>query len=184
MTERDHLDRAPDQFRRQYRQAVAELRRRHHENAARLLEPIVSQRPTFAPAHNRLGVASVRGGDRRQAEERFHEALAADPKFAPALTNLANLAFEAGDEEAARSLYERAIAADPRHGPAYHNLAALHRRAGRTTAAVRSLRKARRLRGLSPETSGERVFYREPGCLVPAALLALLGLVYLLVLVL
>jgi tetratricopeptide (TPR) repeat protein len=100
-----------------------------------------------AAAHNKRGVALVRGADRDGAALAFLAALEAEPRHVPAIVNVGNLLLESGMTADAIEHYEAALRLDDRYAPAYQNLGVALRRLGRRAESVRALRTAGRLSG-------------------------------------
>lgn len=63
-------------------------------------------RPTFAPAHNNLGVLARQTGDYEGAADHFGQAVVADPGYDPAVRNLCRLLYDQPNELAVRELRE------------------------------------------------------------------------------
>lgn len=93
-------------------------------------------------AHNLLGIAYARQGDKPHAREAFNAALNRDPKFAPALANLGFLALSDGQEQAGKAKLEAAWAVDKSYTAAALGLAALAERAGKPEETKRRLEEA------------------------------------------
>jgi superkiller protein 3 len=78
--------------------------------------------PTFAEAHNHLGMALIQTGDDEKAIKEFREAVRLNPNYAEAHGNLGATLTSNNDDEALREL-ERAISLRPDLVKAHFNLA-------------------------------------------------------------
>lgn len=146
MKEATYLERAQEELRNKYLQAVGNMKGRAVEGAFAALEEIVEEEPGFVPAYNKLGVIEARRKRRDEADGWFRAALDIDDNFAPAYTNLGNIAHELGRQAQAIELYRMAIEVDEDYGVAYNNLGSVLRAEGRYGEAVPYLKKARRLK--------------------------------------
>ena len=179
MREEEYLKIVSKEIAENYKKALLLMRSERNEDAEILLRNIIERATGFAPAHNKIGVMYAAKKDRGEAEAWFNMALQIDSEFAPSLTNLGSLAAEKGDQELAKQYYLRAIEIDGSYGPAHKNLAVIYKKEGNIHAFMRHLKRSRRASGLSAEIIKKRVFYKEPGCIVPSALLIIILAVYL-----
>lgn len=99
--------------------AVVRLQQERPEDAARLLEDVLGQRPNFVPGWAQLGRAQLELGRPREAAQSFRRALALDGSEGRLYEALARALRQAGEgEEAERVLAEETLlAAKPAGGP-------------------------------------------------------------------
>ncbi|MBM4398425.1 MAG: tetratricopeptide repeat protein, partial [Deltaproteobacteria bacterium] len=90
--------------------------------AAALFRQAVDLDPSYADAHNNIGVLLQKSGDHEGATAAFLAALKADPDYAPARMNLGNSLKKSFDFDAAIAAYKEAIRIDPACADCYFNL--------------------------------------------------------------
>ena len=105
-------------------------------DAASLLRQATEAAPTYAEAHNSLGILLLETGQTAEAREALERAVAFRPDYANAHTNLGNALSAAGKGEEAAVAYRRAIALDPYDLQAYHRLARTHLALGAVDRAL------------------------------------------------
>jgi aspartate beta-hydroxylase len=111
---------------------AAEARRQGRaDEAARLLETVVADRPGHTGALNSLGLARLALGDIQGAIEMLERAAAADPNAPPIWLNLAEAWQKAGDPKREIESLDRALAIDPYLLPALLRKAQALERLGR-----------------------------------------------------
>lgn len=93
--------------------------------AAESARALVDMAPSSPQAHNLLGIALAKQGDRAAARTAIEKALSLDGKFAPALANLGLLALADKQVEAGEKYLRDALAASPGHTVASLALASL-----------------------------------------------------------
>ena len=117
---------------------VARYRCSRFDEAAALLRQATEAAPTYAEAHNSLGILLLETGQTAEARTVLEHAVALRPDYANAHTNLGNALSTAGTLEEAATAYRKAIALDPHDLQAHHRLARTHLALGsvdRTLAA-------------------------------------------------
>ncbi|MDE0380065.1 MAG: tetratricopeptide repeat protein [Rhodospirillales bacterium] len=105
---------------------VARYRCSRFDEAAGLLRQATEAAPTYAEAHNSLGILLLETGETAEARAVLERAVALRPDYANAHTNLGNALSTAGQLEEAATVYRRAIALDPYDLQAHHRLARTH----------------------------------------------------------
>ena len=105
---------------------VARYRCSRFDEAAALLHQATQAAPTYAEAHNSLGILLLETGQTAEARAVLERAVALRPDYANAHTNLGNALSTAGALEEAAAVYRRAIALDPYDLQAHHRLARTH----------------------------------------------------------
>ena len=105
---------------------VARYRCSRFDEAAALLRQATQAAPTYAEAHNSLGILLLETGETAEARAVLERAVALRPDYANAHTNLGNALSTAGALEEAATAYRRAIALDPYDLQAHHRLARTH----------------------------------------------------------
>ncbi len=98
-----------------YRQALELANSGKNSEARRRLEELVSRHPTYAVAHNDLGVLCQQAGDLDQARRHQEQALRLQPGNLTFQKNLADLLYIAcGETEEAMKLYVKILGNNPR----------------------------------------------------------------------
>ena len=115
---------------------VARYRCSRFEEAAALLRQATEAAPTYAEAHNSLGILLLETGQDSEARAVLERAVALRPDYANAHTNLGNALSAAGTLEEAGTAYRRAIALDPYDLQAHHRLARTHLALGAVDQAL------------------------------------------------
>ena len=123
-------------------EAQAALSRGDLQGAVRLSRIAVQQDPDDAEAHNTLGTALAKAGDRAGAEAAYRAAARAAPKLYKPYANLANLLAGAGRIEEARQQLHVAASLEPSAGRLWLRLAQLHLLASDEGEAKRALTRA------------------------------------------
>jgi len=98
--------------------------------------------PSFADAHNALGVALINQSRRQEALAAFRAALAADPQHVEANNNAANVLAALGRREEAVGHLERALDKNPNLAEGHLNLGLLFQALRRYDEAIASFRRA------------------------------------------
>ena len=93
-------------------------------------------------AHNGLGLALDRKGDREGAIEQYREALEIDPRCAEARLNLGVVLDKCGRREEAIAQYDKVLEIDPESAQARYNLGLAYFRMGDMSQAVAQYRQA------------------------------------------
>ena len=115
---------------------VARYRCSRFDEAAALLRQATEAAPTYAEAHNSLGILLLETGHIAEARASLERAFALRPDYANAHTNLGNALSAAGAGEEAGVAYRRAIALDPYDLQAHHRLARTHLSLGAVDRAL------------------------------------------------
>jgi aspartyl/asparaginyl beta-hydroxylase (cupin superfamily) len=122
----------PDLFAR----ASEAWRQGRHEEANRLLETLIAQRPGDVAALNTLAMIALNGGDAGRAIPYLERAAAAEPGAAPIWFNLFQAFDMAGDAGRGMASLDRALAVDPYYVPAILMKADLLGRLGRAPESL------------------------------------------------
>ena len=102
----------------------------------------VDIKPTYAEAHNNMGVVLQDQGKLAEAITAYHRALEINPAFAEAHNNMGNALKEQGKLAEAISAYHRALEINPAFAEAHYNLGNALRDLGRLEEAETSYRQA------------------------------------------
>ena len=86
---------------------------------------MIASEPSFAAAHNNLGIILKQTGRIREAAEVYKKAVTLDPASASARSNLGNTLAALGDLEGARDFLEKAVALSPSFAEAHRYLASI-----------------------------------------------------------
>lgn len=121
---------------------VARYRCSRFEEAAALLRQTTEVAPTYAEAHNSLGLLLLETGHTDEARDALGRAVALRPDYANAHTNLGNALSAAGEWADAGAAYGKAIALDPRDLQAHYRLARAHLAQGAVDRALEACRAA------------------------------------------
>lgn len=113
--------------------------------AEKILTPIISKFPNFAPVKEIQGVILEGIGDINGAFKFYNEAIRLDPKFALAYNDRGSLYEEKGDRNAALKDYSEAIRQDPNLAIPYSNRANLLMELGNLDEAIRDVSEAIKL---------------------------------------
>ena len=105
---------------------IARYRCSRFDEAAALLRQATEAAPTYAEAHNSLGILLFETGRTDEARAALERAVSLRPDYANAHTNLGNALSAAGAGDEAAAAYRKAIALDPRDLQAHHRLARTH----------------------------------------------------------
>ena len=117
---------------------VARYRCSRFDEAAALLRQATEAAPTYAEAHNSLGILLLETGHTAEARIALERAVVLRPDYANAHTNLGNALSAAGTDEEAATAYRRAIALDPHDPQAHHRLARTYLALGAVDRALDS----------------------------------------------
>ncbi len=117
----------------------------HFQAAVKHYREALRRKPDLIAGHGNLGVAWLRQGEMRKAEQCFERILRLNPGDATALLNLGNIAQTQGRFDAALRFYRQAIAADPACAEALNNAGALCFAATDLPESIRLLEQAIRL---------------------------------------
>ena len=115
---------------------VARYRCNRFDEAAALLLQATQAAPTYAEAHNSLGILLLETGEIAEARVVLERAVALRPDYANAHTNLGNALSTAGVLQEAAAAYRKAIALDPYDLQAHHRLARTHLALGAVDRAL------------------------------------------------
>ncbi len=180
MREKDYLEKSSELLKNKYEEACQHLDQGEFEEAEALLREILRLNESFAPARNKLALLAIRREEQDKAREELTRTLKVDPDYPPALTNLGSLEKAEGNFHRAKELYQQAIDKNEEYGPAYNNMGVILREEGKIKESVKYLKKARKHGTLTFSKRSEGPLYKEPGCLIPIILsaLVLLGLLY------
>ena len=96
---------------------LAGARRRNgkHESALRLLQKVVSRRPSFAPAQQELGLTLLALGRFHESESALKRALELDPDMATAWKARGDLLAARGDEPGSQEAYSKYVILTAKH---------------------------------------------------------------------
>lgn len=112
----------PDNSRSYYGLALALDQAGDRSGERRALEKAIKLDASYAPAHNQLGLLSLKESRMQDAEEQFKLAISLDPQFAEAQNNLGVLYGQINDNAAAERHFREATELDPGYAQAYANL--------------------------------------------------------------
>lgn len=136
-----------------YEKALKHMEAEEFNEAENDLLSYLSENPTDAMAHNKLGVVLIRKLNREGAKRCFEEALKHDAKLVQALNNLGNMAQEEGNLELAIEFYQKAIRINPDFSLAHNNLGAVYKQLNRYGDFIREIKKAKRIENRKFHTS-------------------------------
>jgi len=108
-------------------------------------EKVVAQVPSLAEAHQNLGLALSRKGDRARAEGEFRQAAELKPGLVDAHRALSLLLYDAGRRDEALVEAAKAAEADPKSAALQYNLGVMYANAGKGAEARTALLKAEEL---------------------------------------
>jgi protein O-GlcNAc transferase len=134
-----------------YDAAVAHQRAGRIADAESAYRAILAAVPTFADAHNALGIIATSRGDVDAAIAHYQQAIDNHPNFAGAMNNLATALRKKGEFERAITLYRQAIALSPDFAQALYNLSVTLTHTGREAEGIEPARKAIALQPNFPE---------------------------------
>ena len=115
---------------------VARYRCSRFDEAAVLLRRATEAAPTYAEAHNSLGILLLETGHGAEARSALERAVSLRPDYANAHTNLGNALSAEGMGDEAATAYRKAIALDPYDLQAHHRLARTHLAQGAVDRAL------------------------------------------------
>ena len=121
---------------------VARYRCSRFDEAAALLRQATEAAPTYAEAHNSLGLLLLETGRTDEAREALVRAVSLRPDYANAHTNLGNALSAAAEWADAVAAYRKAIALDARDVQPHHRLARAHLALGAADSALEACRAA------------------------------------------
>ena len=173
MREEEYLEKAPRKIEDLYEEGTEKMDIGEEEEGEEKLQRILDRDDSFVPALNKLAVLRIRQDRKDEARDFLRSALRQDPDFPPALTNMGNIIKEEGNKEKAVEYYEKAIELNEEYGPAYNNLGVIKREEGELKESVKYLKKARK-HGTFSFKSADNPMYKDPGCLVPIAMVVVL----------
>ncbi|MDI3548546.1 MAG: hypothetical protein PWR10_2198 [Halanaerobiales bacterium] len=179
MKEKQYLEKLTGELAEKYQEGVKQLELGNFAQAEKLLIEVKEERPDFVPVYNKLGIIAIYRKNLDRAKNWLTQALELDKEFVPAITNLGSIKREEGDRDLAREYYLKAIQLDPDYGPAYNNLGVIYREEGNYRESVKYLKKANKLKSYTIDASKDRLFYKEPGCIVPLIIMVGLVILYL-----
>ncbi len=131
--------------------AIAYAETGHIDLAIQHFQTAVKLNPRMASAHNNLGQLLNNLGELDKAVEHYKNALRIDPDYADAHTNLGIAYGEKGRIDLAIEHFQAALRLNPNDAVTLQNLANAYRLNGMNEKAEEYLRRARALRGHSPE---------------------------------
>lgn len=111
---------APAEIEPCFNLAVQNLRKRDFHAASTVLEAILLTKPSFAEAHEVLGVAKENLGDLNGAIQEFRTSLDLNPKSVATLYELADALIQQHQYDAATFFIEQALALSPTADQAFH----------------------------------------------------------------
>ena len=111
---------APTEIEPCFNLAVQNLRKRDFHAASTILEAILLTKPSFAEAHEVLGVAKENLGDLNAAIQEFRTSLKLNPKSVPTLYELADALTQQHQYDAATFFIEQALALSPTADQTFH----------------------------------------------------------------
>lgn len=91
---------------------------------------------TYYQAYNAMGVATLKLGNKKDAEDLFKVALKNNPNFAPAYDNLGNIAMLDGDLDAAEKYYLQSIKCNSHNPTSMYHMGQVEARRGDYTKAL------------------------------------------------
>ncbi|HSF19880.1 MAG TPA: tetratricopeptide repeat protein [Vicinamibacteria bacterium] len=106
-----------------------------------LLGGLVRSTPSYAEAHNYLGVAHGRMGRIDEAKREFETVLELDPSSAATYNNLGSLALSQGDSAEALTRFREALRYDENLASAHNDLGVARAREGDFAAAIAAWRR-------------------------------------------
>jgi tetratricopeptide (TPR) repeat protein len=134
------------------------------------LQRVVELRPESAQAHQNLGEAQERLGDRQAAANSYQRALALQPDSPERHCHLARVLFQSGALQPAAELYQRALVLDPKRFDIYNDLGLVLTNLGNYGAAIEAFRRSLRLNPHSAKTlAGIGYHFEHKGDLISAA---------------
>lgn len=136
------------------------LQNQRPEEAAKLLESVLSAHPSFFP-HYLMGQLLMRDGRSDEAMEQYRAAIKLEPRFAPSRTELGKLYLKKSDVPAAIQELEAALQADPDDTIAYYQLSMAYRRAGEKEKAQKALAQVKNLNQEQREMGTPRFLTRK-----------------------
>ncbi len=105
--------------------ALEMLQAQNYDQAITLLKSVTTRDPRLTAPLVNMGMAYMRKGDKKQAEEVLHQALKLDLGHDVANNELGRLYRQAGRFDDAKKAYLNALAAHPKYLPARRNLGIL-----------------------------------------------------------
>ena len=139
---REAIAQDPNNARTYYDLSLALDRLRDYDNEREALEKSTALDANFAPAHNQLGLLSLRAGRAAEAETQFKSAISLNPQYAEAQNNLGVLYGQQGKAKEAEELFRLATENDPHYGQAFANLGLILAGESRLTEAESALESA------------------------------------------
>lgn len=112
------------------------------EAAAAAFAEAARLQPSYAEAHNNLGIVSAQLGRHAAAAAAFRTVAALRPEIAAVHGSLGNALAQIDRPEEALAAFERAAALDPRLAAAHTNIGAMRDRLGQPVAALAAFAKA------------------------------------------
>ncbi len=91
---------------------------------------------TYYQAYNAMGVATLKLGNKKDAEDLFKAALKINPQFAPAYDNLGNIAMLNGDLDQAEKYYLQSIKCNSHNPTSMYHMGQVESRRGNYTKAL------------------------------------------------
>ena len=143
---------------------VARYRCSRFDEAAALLRQATEAAPTYAEAHNSLGILLLETGQTAEAQTVLERAVALRPDYANAHTNLGNALSESGMGEEAVAAYRKAIALDPYDLQAHHRLARTHLALGAVDRALAACATALAIDPFCQNALATRALAEQIGC--------------------
>ena len=134
---------------------IARYRCSRFDEAAALLRQATQAAPTYAEAHNSLGILLLETGQTAEARAVLERAVALRPDYANAHTSLGNALSTAGELEGATTAYRRAIALDPYDLQAHHPTGTNPSGSRLGRSRPRRLHRRARHRPVLPECAGD-----------------------------
>jgi tetratricopeptide (TPR) repeat protein len=142
---RESIAKDPNDFQSYYGLALALDKTGDASGERQALQKAVKLGPSYAPAHNQLGLLDLREGQAQDAEAQLKTAISLDPQYAEAQNNLGVLYGQLGNNSAAEPLFRKATENNPQYAQAYVNLGLILAAESRDLEASQVLQRATEL---------------------------------------
>ncbi|MCK5381906.1 MAG: tetratricopeptide repeat protein [Candidatus Latescibacteria bacterium] len=121
-------------------------RKQKLDQAIRHYQLALGIQPSYAQAHNNLGIALDEQGKSNEAVEHYRQALRIKPNYVQAHNNLGTALDDQGKSDEAIEHYEQALRIRPDYAKAHNNLGITLSEQGRLDEAIRHYEEALRIR--------------------------------------